>query len=150
MPSMKISEPGSCSRRRSPAISSILGSFRFTVWDETPTAALITRCGSFVVIVERMGRWLRQHQAWTPAAVAARVGISVAATIAAVVVLRRQLSNTCFRVGDHPESTLVSTRSGVHSAQTIWEQLASAGPVNDKLRRKDLPTLRQNPDSWAL
>ncbi len=28
------------------------------------------------------------------------VGISVAATIAAVVVLRRQLSNTCFRVGE--------------------------------------------------
>ena len=38
--------------------------------------------------LERLGRWLRQHRAWTLAAAAALVGISMAATIAAVVVER--------------------------------------------------------------
>jgi eukaryotic-like serine/threonine-protein kinase len=37
---------------------------------------------------ERLGRWLRQHRAWTIAAVAALVGISLAATIGVVVVDR--------------------------------------------------------------
>ena len=38
--------------------------------------------------LERLGRWLRQHRAWTLAAAAALVGISMSATIAAVVVER--------------------------------------------------------------
>ena len=36
--------------------------------------------------LERLGRWLRQHRTWTYAAVAALVGISLAATIGVVVV----------------------------------------------------------------
>ena len=36
--------------------------------------------------LERLGRWLRQHRAWTYAAVATLVGISLAATIGVVVV----------------------------------------------------------------
>jgi eukaryotic-like serine/threonine-protein kinase len=38
--------------------------------------------------LERLGRWLRQHRTWTYAAVAALVGISLAATIGVVVVDR--------------------------------------------------------------
>ena len=37
-------------------------------------------------LFERLGRWLRHHRAWTIAAVAALVGISLAATIGVVVV----------------------------------------------------------------
>ena len=38
--------------------------------------------------LERLGRWLRQHRTWTYAAVAALIGISLAATIGVVVVDR--------------------------------------------------------------
>ena len=38
--------------------------------------------------LERMGRWLRQHRTWTHAAVAALMGISVAAMIGVIVVDR--------------------------------------------------------------
>jgi len=38
--------------------------------------------------LERLGRWLRQHRTWTYAAVAALLGISLAATIGVVVVDR--------------------------------------------------------------
>ena len=38
--------------------------------------------------LERLGRWLRQHRTWTYAAVAALMGISLAATIGVVVVDR--------------------------------------------------------------
>ena len=54
MPGVKISEPGSCSRRRSRAILSIPVSYRCTAWVEVPTVALITRCGSFEA---RAFRW---------------------------------------------------------------------------------------------
>jgi eukaryotic-like serine/threonine-protein kinase len=46
---------------------------------------------------ERLGRWFRQHRAWTYAAVAALMGITVAATIGVVVLDRARRSEAVVR-----------------------------------------------------
>jgi serine/threonine protein kinase/tetratricopeptide (TPR) repeat protein len=47
---------------------------------------------------ERLGRWLRQHRTWTYAAVAALLGISLAATIGVVVVDRARRREAVVRM----------------------------------------------------
>ena len=61
--------------------------------------------------LERLGRWLRQHRTWTAAAVAALVGISVVATVAAVVV--EQLRRQEFETRKEAESNFKLARSAV-------------------------------------
>ena len=76
--------------------------------------------------LERLGRWLRQHRTWTYAAVAALIGISLAATIGVVVVDRarrreadvRKEAEANFNLALKAVERLLDERQREHAVQT--------------------------------
>jgi serine/threonine protein kinase len=87
--------------------------------------------------LERLGRWLRQHRAWTQAAVAALVGIAMAAIIAAAVVERLRRGEAEARQ---------EAESNFKMAQSAVDDYLTSVSENTLLKQQDsvdIRTLRQ-------
>ena len=117
--------------------------------------------------LERLGRWLRQHRTWTYAAVAALLGISVAATIGVVVVDRarrreaivRKEAETNFNmalkaVDDYltsvSENTLFKTPGFRRYSQTPTGAAQFGAHVLQGLRESSGAMIPCSADNWRM
>ncbi|MFI5460821.1 MAG: protein kinase, partial [Isosphaerales bacterium] len=82
---------------------------------------------------ERLGRWLRQHRAWTYAAVAALVGVSLVAIVAATVIEGARRREAIF----HQEA-----ETNFIMAQTAVENYLTSVSENTLLKQQDSVDIR--------